>query len=113
MAKFVPISLDKPRRLMFDVNALSDAEDALGTSIGKAMTQRAGIREIRTLLWAAMKWEDRGLTVERAGNILQKYIEAGGSLEEIGTKIGEAIVASGLFKTEGADDPNGTAEAGT
>lgn len=110
MAQAVTIELDRVRRIRFDVNAISDAEEILGTSLGRAMQSRAGVREIRALLWAGLRWEDRGLTLERAGTILQRHLEAGVSLEDVGTKIGEALVSCGIFKTEN-DEGNVKAEA--
>lgn len=110
MAQIVNIELDKPRRLKFDINAFSDAEEALGMSMGAAMKTNMGFRSIRALCWAGLKWEDRGLTEERVGTILQKHIEGGGSLEAVSLKVAEAIAASGLFKADD-DEGNGTAEA--
>ena len=109
MAKHVNIELDKPRRLRFDINALADAEEELGTGIGKALQMRAGIREIRALLWAGLKWEERGLTLARAGSILQGHLNTGGSIEDIAGAIGEALQASGLVQ-QGDDEGNEEAE---
>lgn len=102
MAKYINIELDKPRRLRFDINALADAEEELGTGIGKALQMRAGIREIRALLWAGLKWEERGLTLSRTGMILQGHLSSGGgSLEDVAGAIGEALEASGLMQEGG------------
>lgn len=108
MARYVSVELDKPRRLRFDINAISDAEEELGTGIGKALQMRAGIREIRALLWAGLKWEDRGLTLERTGYILQDYLNNGGSIDDVSTWIGEGLLASGLVKKD--DEGNTEAE---
>ena len=108
MAKYINIELDKPRRLRFDINAIADAEEELGTGIGKALQMRAGIREIRALLWAGLKWEERGLTLSRAGSILQGHLSAGGSIEDVAGWIGEALQASGLVQQ--GDEGNEEAE---
>src|SRR5690606_12461338 len=102
--KTVPVELDKPRRLRFDVNALADVEDAMGVGIGAIFQQQVGIRMIRTLLWAGLKWEDPGLTQQRAGLLLQKYLEQGGDLGALVDKLLEALKASGLVGK--AEDPN-------
>lgn len=104
--KFVPIDLDKPRRLRYEINAFSDAEEAMGVSIGVALKSNMGIRNIRAMLWAALKWEERGLTLERMGVILQRYLEAGGTLEAVAEAITRAIMLSGLVKVD--DEGNAT-----
>ena len=113
--KTVPIELDKPRRLRFDVNALADAEQSLGMGLGKILGEEASFWLIRTLLWAGLKWEDRRLTPEKAGAILTEYLsEKDGDLEAVATTVMEAVMASGLFGEVGEDsedDPNAEAEA--
>jgi hypothetical protein len=107
---YVNIELDRPRRIRFDVNALSDAEEALGMGLGAVMQTQMGVRMIRALLWAGLRWEDRGLTLERTGTLIQQYIESGGTLEDLGEKLTQALVASGLF---GKPEGNAEAEAAT
>ncbi len=107
---YVNIELDKPRRIRFDINALSDAEEALGMGLGALMQSQMGIRVIRALLWAGLRWEDRGLTLERTGTLIQQYIESGDTLEDLGEKLTQALVASGLF---GKPEGNVEAEAAT
>ena len=105
----------KRYRLRFDVNALADVEKEANVGFGQIMKMEYSFHLVRLLLWAGLKWEIHGLTVERAGNILSQFITSGGDLGWIGDKIGEAIQLSGLFKEEdeagGDDDPNMTAEA--
>jgi len=108
MPKAIDIVLDKPRKLRFDINALSDAEEALGMGLGALMRSQMGVRAIRALLWAGLKWEDRGLTLEKTGDIVQKHIESGGNLEGLGESISRALLASGLFDSEDEDDEKNT-----
>lgn len=35
---------------------------------------------LRALLWAGLRWEDRGLTPERAGALISVWFKNGGSL---------------------------------
>lgn len=108
---YVNIELDKPRRIRFDTNALCDAEEALGVGIGAMLNQQVGFRVIRALLWAGLRWEDRGLTLERTGALMQRYIEAGGTVESLAEAVTQALLASGLFKTGAGDEGNSKAEA--
>jgi len=105
---YVNIELDRPRRIRFDTNALCDAEEALGVGIGAMMNQQMGFRAIRALLWAGLKWEDRGLTLERTGTLIQKYLENGGDLGALGETLTRALMVSGLFESS---EGNSEAEA--
>src|SRR5690606_18855848 len=99
------------RRLRFDINALADAEMQLGMGLGRFMQQEATFAVLRVLLWAGLKWQDRRMTLERAGTILQQHIAGGGGLEAAGTTVTEAIMTSGLFRgVEEGVDPNMEAE---
>lgn len=102
----VTIELDRPRRLRFDVNALADAEERLGMGLGRIMQQEASFALLRTLLWAGLRHEDRRLTPEAAGTLLQQHIAGGGDLETVAARVMEAILASGLFSERVDDDPN-------
>jgi len=99
MKQYVEIELDKPRRLRFDVNAIADLEEKLGISFGHLLhPSRAGFSSYRGLVWAGLKWEDRGLTLERAGNMLQQYFANGGTEEQLTEWIDKALVAAKIIK---------------
>ena len=114
--KSVTIQLDRPRRLRFDYNALSDVEEKAGMGIGAILSeQRIGFAMTRVLLWGGLKWEDRKLTLEKVGELLQAYFQGGGSWDDIIATIFQAVNASGLFSpvTVEADEKNGETEAAT
>ena len=99
--------LDKPRKLRLETNALSDAEQVLDMGIGRVMQKELGIAMIRALLWAGLKWQDPGLTLTKVGGLMNVYLENGGDLEVLGAKVGEALIASGLFNKQlEGEDPN-------
>lgn len=97
----VSIDLDKPRRLRFDLNALADAERA-GVTFADGLS--FGFHTLRTLFWVGLKWEDRGLTEQRMGQILQDYLEKN-SLDKLAETLAEALNASGIMgNSEGAGE---------
>jgi hypothetical protein len=104
----VPIELGgRSRRLRFDMNALSDLETALGRSVAEVLSgdgQSLGFAAMRALVWAGLKHEDRGLTLERAGSMMQQAIDDGGTIADILGKVSEAITACGVFSGEKAGD---------
>lgn len=100
----VTINLDRPRHIKFDFNSLADTEKVAGVGLGAIFAEdRIGFNMTRILLWGGLKWEDRRLTVERVGEMLQDYFQGGGSWEEITAKVLEAINACGIFGTQ--EDP--------
>jgi len=67
--KKVVIYLDKERYLRFDLNAMSKFEEITNTSsfsIGENMNART----IRALLFSCLYYEDKELTVEDVGNMI-------------------------------------------
>lgn len=111
MPLYVEVQLDKPRRLRFDVNALADLEEKMGVSFAMLLhPSRAGFSSYRGLIWAGLKWEDRGLTLERAGNMLQTYFANGGTEDQLTEWIDKALVAAKIIKDTSKDDTEGNAK---
>lgn len=97
----------RARRIRFDMNALSDLEGALGKSVADILGgdgRALGFSAIRALVWAGLRHEDRGLTLERAGSMIQSALEGGMSLADVLAKVSEAIAACGVFSSEKASD---------
>lgn len=93
--KKVPIVLDKPRTLLFDVNALVDLGDALNLNlmtregweelVGKMETPapqtmddkpepvfvaKPSFAKVRAIVWAGLRHEDESLTQRQVGAML-------------------------------------------
>jgi hypothetical protein len=99
---------DRPRRLRVDVNSISDFEDTAGLSIFELVfnTDRLRMGVIRTLLWATMKADDKKLTRERVGAMMNDYIVGGGDLQVLANALVEAINKSRLIVALSGGDPN-------
>jgi hypothetical protein len=67
----VPIELDKPRSLKYDLNAFSELEEKFGSmdTAFQAM-QKGSMKAARTLLWAGLLHEDETLTEKRVGGMV-------------------------------------------
>jgi hypothetical protein len=79
----VSIVLDKPRTLKFDFNAGCEYEEMTGTTLNSFMYRLeqlskkdpnlagtiVGNKEVRAMLLAALRHEDKTLTLEEAGNL--------------------------------------------
>lgn len=93
MVKSVPIELDRTRHLRYDVNAIADLETELGSGLSEIFDEKnVGISTIRAVLWAGLKWEDRSMTILKAGILMTEYLEVEGNTFE---GLAE-IVVSGL-----------------
>ena len=108
----VPITLDHERHLRFDFNALADLEQALGYSLAAMPAIDAlGIRAVRAFVWAGLSHEDPKLTPRDAGDLLQTYLDAGGSFDELGAKLTEALQLAGYARKDVPDAPLPSAPA--
>jgi hypothetical protein len=100
---------DRPRKLRVDVNSVSDFEKEAGQSIFEmlnAAENRLRIGNIRTLLWATMKADDRRLTIERVGVMMNDYLANGGQLQKLADALVEAINKSRLMTALAGASPN-------
>lgn len=88
--KEVELNLDKPRKLVYDMNAFISLEEIYGT-IEDALKALDGksIKAFRNFLWAGLVHEDDELTVQMVGKLLSLD-----NLEEVSKKLTEAIQTS-------------------
>ncbi|MFV9511805.1 hypothetical protein [Tepidibacillus sp. LV47] len=70
-AKLIPIILDKERHLKFDLNAFAELEELYGDfQTAMDAMQKGSIKAIRAMLWAGLIHEDKSLTVEDVGSMI-------------------------------------------
>jgi hypothetical protein len=87
----VPIELDRPRMLRFDLNAFCAFETTVGQSIEAVWGSfdRQPFTSIRALLWAGLLHEEPELTLEGAGRLITPA-----DLYKAGSAIGQALGAA-------------------
>jgi hypothetical protein len=90
----ISISLDKPRHLRFDINAMVTFEELTGLNLLKEGARRQierdmSVSQFRAFLFACLVHEDKTLTLEQVGNLIT--IE---NMQEILDKIGQAQQAA-------------------
>jgi hypothetical protein len=113
---YVDISLDRPRKLRFDLAAYRALEEAMdGKPIGLIIAQlpQFGVTTIGLVLWAGLRHESPKMTRNEANRIVDTYIENGGDMMVLIRALNEAIDESKLFKNtnlEGNAPPEATAE---
>ncbi len=78
--------------LRYTFNAICDLEEEAKMGISSLLSQeKIGLNTFRLLVWAGLKWKDFGITKQRAGDIIHKYIENGGNYTELANEIGKLI----------------------
>lgn len=73
--KYVEVELDKPRRLLIDLNAMCAFEDNTGKKFldvadGLAKGEFPSMTDFRALFWSALLHEDPDLSVESVGEMI-------------------------------------------
>lgn len=86
------------KRLRYDFNALADIEDKAGMSVNELFAPKnMGFHAFRLILWSGLKWKDRGLTVERAGMVVNDMLAEGYTFDDLADLITKAFEQSGLI----------------
>lgn len=107
---FVTIK-DEQKAFRLDLNAVADLEDLFDKGISEILDEKnIGFRTIRAFYWAGLKFKDKGLTVERAGNIVQSMLTEGQSFKEMMAPVTKALIASGILKKQKNDSDESTTE---
>jgi len=95
----IPITLDKERHLRFDFNAICDFEQTSGRDFTALSVERVRASDLRILIWAALRWEDPTLTLEKVGGMINPQ-----NMGEIGAQIKKAVIAGMPEEKEGTGD---------
>lgn len=101
------IQLDKLRKFRYDYNAVADIEERAGMGLPAMLNaQQIGFNVIRLLVWGGLKWDDKGLTIQRAGNMLQTFLTNGGDLAEVLENVRALLVEAKLLSEVEDDEGN-------
>ena len=101
----VPIELDRPRSLKFDLNAFAELEEKFGSmdAAFQAM-QKGSMKAARTLLWAGLLHEDETLTEKRVGSMVT-LANMSGVMDKITNALTEAMPDAESASEGGEPDP--------
>lgn len=108
----VSIRLDRVRTLKFTFNAFAEFESLTGKSIQQVFQDQEslGFGIMRQLLWAGLYHEDKALTVDQAGDLMEAG--EGTNLTEKLTYVTEHIVKAVQYAfSDPADIPDDEDEA--
>ena len=93
----VIINLDKPRKLVFDLNAMAAYEEATGKSATQ-IGENAGAIGLRALLWACFLHEDETLTLKEVGKLITAE-----NMNDVAKQLNNVIASSSHVDGEKSD----------
>ncbi len=93
----IPIELDRTRHLYFDFNALVVVGDNIDIPIQKLLTDVRGgfnLKTLRALLLGGLYHEDKSLTAEKVGKLLDPLLKKPEDLAALGLTLRRAFGAA-------------------
>ncbi|WP_193063476.1 hypothetical protein [Oceanobacillus oncorhynchi] len=97
------------KRLRFDFNAMADFEEVMGYGLFAALQEsQIGFKTIRAFYWAGLRWKEKGLTLERTGNLLSKELSEGTELQDLMEPIEKALMNSGILPDQDKQEESDT-----
>ncbi|MCK9583183.1 MAG: hypothetical protein M0Q46_06205 [Endomicrobiales bacterium] len=101
LAKCIDIELDKPRKLLYNLNAMAAYEEKTGKNFLDLPSEKISATLLRVVLWTGLIHEDKKLTLEQVGDMLDSE-----NMLEIQKKIVEAASANSptIEKTDESEE---------
>lgn len=91
--KIITINIDgKDRHLKMGINALAELEQIINKPITD-MGEDVSLSDLRALFYVAMKWEDKSLTLDETGDLMDSVIDEHG-FEFLSQKLGELMTGA-------------------
>ena len=123
----IPIELDRPRRLRFDLNSarlatttlqryMPDRGDKLKLTDAAGLILQHDNDALVVFLMSGLSHEDRGITQKKVEDMIQARLDKGGKLADFAMPIVEALEAAGLIeilRKPAADDEEGGSDRPT
>jgi hypothetical protein len=103
MKTTVKIELDKIRYLRFDVNAMIEVEELIGKPVTALDSEELGMKGLRSVLYAGLKWESPKLTLREAGDMMSAGLVSEG-LDYLVDTLGDALMLGLGVKPEDRGD---------
>lgn len=101
-----------PVRFRFTIPNTRALELAAGCGIELLRLRGQTVHALVLMTCYGLRWSDKRMTEEKAGELIQEYLEADGSVEALSKALVKAMNESGVYgepekpETEGGDDPD-------
>jgi hypothetical protein len=83
----ITIILDRPRTLRYGMNALVKIEELTGKNLTKLDLDNISVSDLRTIVYAGLFHEDKALTPELCGELIDEHSD----IATVAEKLGEAM----------------------
>jgi len=100
MIPFITITLDKPRRLRFGMEAMVEFEQTTNIKLAE-LDNEMSVSTTARLLWIMLKEEDKSLTFEETLKLVDNHAK---NVMDVKNTVSKAILIS--FGLEEQSDPN-------
>lgn len=87
MKQGITLNLDKPRILRYGINALAKIEDVTGKPLMHLDLNSVGIKDLLAIVYSGLYHEDKNLTIDEVGNLIDEY----SNLNEVAEAVGKAL----------------------
>lgn len=91
MKQSITIELDRPRNLRYGMNALVKIEEMIGRPISKLDLENISIKDLRTIIYAGLFHEDKNLSPEKIGELIDEFSDINTVAEKLGEAMTEAF----------------------
>jgi hypothetical protein len=88
--KIVTIQMDKERHIKYGFNALIALEQELGRPITSLGDGEFSMKDLRSMFYVGLKWEDKDLTYDAVGDAMDSALEENG-IDYLSAKLSEAL----------------------
>jgi len=86
----IEIEMDKVRYLQVGINTMISLEKELGKPLSELGEETLGLGDMRTIFYCMLKPQDKKLTLEKVGDLLDEAIQAHG-MEYLSDKLSKAL----------------------
>lgn len=93
----VTITLDVPRQVRFNWQAICRFEEAYGMSFTNALVQGSGARLITHIVWAGLLHDEPKLTIAQVERRLNTFLNNDGDIAALTTQFIDALQDSGVI----------------
>jgi hypothetical protein len=100
-----------PVKFKFTIPSTRRMELAAGSGVDMLRLRGQSIYAIVLMTCYALQWSDRTMTEDKAADLIEKFKEAGGKIEELSEALVKALNESGVYgqpKVESGDEPDPT-----
>lgn len=108
----------KDARFRFTIRTTREMEKSAGCGVGLLQARMQSIEVVVLLVCYGLRWDDKKMTEEKAVDLVEKYLDAGGDVIKLSAALVKCLNTSGVYgkpdpEVEGDANPTKTTETST